>query len=117
MRAEELAEERARRKAEEQCAESGQKTVPPKRRKVKSGQKTAPPKKRKAIPPELEERQKRASTHMLELGVPPLQVKIYFLLLKTCNLFNYLLFPCIYCLIFFSTYETFFCSVSSFTFF
>ena len=31
---------------------------------------------------ELEERQKRASARMPELGVPPIQVRIYFLLLK-----------------------------------
>ena len=62
-RAEERAEERARRRAEEPCAVSGKKT--------------AAPKKRKPIPPELEERQKRASARMLELGVPPLQARIY----------------------------------------
>ena len=47
VREEERAEERARRQAEEPCAVSGKKT--------------AAPKKRNAIPPELEERQKRAS--------------------------------------------------------
>ena len=35
-------------------------------------------KKRGTILPELEERQKRASARMLELGVLPIQVKIYF---------------------------------------
>ena len=54
VRAEERAEERARRQAEEP--------------RVVSGQKTVAPKKKKAIPPELEERQKRASARMLELG-------------------------------------------------
>ena len=67
VRAEERAEEHAHRQAEELCVASGQKTVAPK--------------KRKAIPPELEEHQKRASARMLELGVPPLQVRIHFLLL------------------------------------
>ena len=60
VRAEERMEERTRRQAEEP--------------RVASGQKKAAPKKKKAIPPELEERQKKASAHMLELGVPPLQV-------------------------------------------
>ena len=64
VRAEECAEERARRQAEEP--------------RVVSGKKTVAPKKRKAIPPELEERQKRASARMLELGVPPLQARIHF---------------------------------------
>ena len=110
VRAEERAEERARRQAEEPCVVSGQKTVAPKKRKV-------------VIPPELEERQKRASARMLELGVPPLQARIHFLLLvvvyliKTCHLCNYLLYFSMYCLIFLSTYETFLCSVSSFTYF
>ena len=63
VRAEERAEERARRQAEEP--------------RVVSGQKTVAPKKKKAIPPELEERQKRASVRMLELGVPPLQARIH----------------------------------------
>ena len=109
VRAEERAEERARRQAEEP--------------RVVSGQKTVAPKKRKAIPPELEERQKRASARMLESGVPPLQARIHFLLLvvvcliKTCHLCNYLLYISMYCLIFLSTYETFLCSVSSFTYF
>ena len=67
VRAEERAEERARRQAEEP--------------RVASGQKTVAPKKRKTIPPELEERQKRASARMLELDVPPLQVRNHFLLL------------------------------------
>ena len=65
VRAEERAEERARRQAEEPRVVSGQK-------------KTVAPKK-KAIPPELEERQKRASARMLELGVPPLQASSCFL--------------------------------------
>ena len=59
VRAEECAEERARKQAEEPCVVSAKKTVAPK--------------KRKAIPPELEERQKRAAARMLELSVPPLQ--------------------------------------------
>ena len=63
-RAEERAEERARRTEEP---------------RVVSGQKA--PKKKKVIPPELEERQQRASARMLELGVPPPQVRIHFLLL------------------------------------
>ena len=93
VRAEERAEERARRQAEEPRVVSGQKT--PKKR-----QKTVTPKKRKAIPPELEEWQKRASARMLELGVPPLQARIHFMLLvvvcliKTCHLCNYHTFPC-----------------------
>ena len=84
VRAEERAEERARRQAEEPSVVSGKKTVAPK--------------KRKAIPPELEERQKRASARMLELGVPTLQARIHFLLLvvvcliKTYHLCNYLHF-------------------------
>ena len=52
-RAEERAEKRARRQLEERHA--------------------VPSKKRKAIPPELEERQQRASARMQELSVPPLQ--------------------------------------------
>lgn len=63
MRAEERAEERARRQAEHPL----QKTATP------------APKKRKAIPSELEERQRRASARMQELGVPPLEVRIDFL--------------------------------------
>ena len=59
VRAEERAEERARKQAEEL--------------RVVSAKKTVAPKKRKAIPPKLEERQKRAAARMLELGVPPLQ--------------------------------------------
>ena len=59
-RAEEHAKERARRKAKEPHAAS----APPK-------------KKKKPISPELEERQKRASPGMLELGVPPLQVRLF----------------------------------------
>ena len=61
MRAEERVEERVRRQAEEP------------RPRVSSGEKSTAPKRKKAIPPELEERQKRASIRMLELGVPPLQ--------------------------------------------
>lgn len=69
VRAEERAEERARhRQAEEPRV------------------KKAPQRKKKAIPPELEERQKRASARMLELGVPPLEASIGFLLIKTCHL-------------------------------
>ena len=60
-KAEERAEGRARRKAEEPHAAS----APPRKKK-----------KTKAISPELEERQKRASARMLELGVPPLQVML-----------------------------------------
>ena len=72
VRAEERAEERARhRQAEEP--------------RVKKTPKAAPQRK-KAIPPELEERQKRASARMLELGVPPLEASIGFLLIKTCHL-------------------------------
>ena len=59
VRAEERMKEQAHRQAEELCVVSGQKKVAPKK---------------KAIPPELEERQKKASARMLELGVPPLQV-------------------------------------------
>ena len=69
----EKAEERARRKAEEPPAAS----APPRKKTKKS----------KAISPELEERQKRASARMLELGVPQLQVR---LLLKACP-FTYVL--------------------------
>ena len=91
------AEERARRQAEEPRVVSGQKTVAPKKRKV--------------IPQELEERQKRASARMLELGVPPLQARMLLVvvcLIKTCHLCNYLLYISMYCLIFLSTYETYF---------
>jgi hypothetical protein len=91
------AEERARRQAEEP--------------RVVSGQKTVAPKKRKAILQELEERQKRASARMLELGVPPLQARMLLVvvcLIKTCHLCNYLLYISMYCLIFLSTYETYF---------
>ena len=70
-----------------------------KRARAESTPKTPPPKKRKTVPPELEERQKKAAARLLEMGVPALQVRTYFLLLRTRNLFNYLLFPC---LIFFS---------------
>ena len=51
--------------------------------------------KKKAISPELEERQKQASAHMHELGVPPLQIRIYYLLFKP------VIYLCMYCLIFF----------------
>ena len=69
-KAEERAEERARRKAErkaEQKAEEPHASSAP------------PKKKKKTISPELEERQKRASARMLELGVPPLQVRLLFI--------------------------------------
>ena len=65
VRANERAEERARRQAENQHAK---KVATPKT-----------PKKKKAIPPELAERQKRASARMLELSVPLLQVRVHFL--------------------------------------
>ena len=58
------AKERARKQRAEGQGTSKNVTVAPKK-KV--------PKKPKAIPPELEERQKKASVCMLELGVPPLQ--------------------------------------------
>jgi hypothetical protein len=64
VQAEERAEQRARRQAEE--------TAGPSQKKVAPSQKKAAPKK-KAIPPELQERQERASVRMLELGIPPLQ--------------------------------------------
>ena len=64
VRAEEQAEQRARRQAEESAGPSQKKAAP-------SQRKAAP--KKKAIPPELQERQERASVRMLELGVPPLQ--------------------------------------------
>ena len=67
VRAEERAEKRARRQTEKPRAVSRQK---------------AP--KKKAIPPELEERQQRASARMLELGIPPLQASVHFLLLVVC---------------------------------
>ena len=91
MRAEERAEERARRQVE--VAVSGQKTVSPKKKK------TVAPKKKKDVPPELEERQKRASARMLQLGVPPLQVRIHLLLLVVvCRpviyVITYYTFPC-----------------------
>ena len=57
VRAEEQAEQRARRQAEKKAAPSQRKAAP----------------KKKAIPPEHQERQERASVRMLELGVPPLQ--------------------------------------------
>ena len=77
-KAKERAEERAHRKAEEPHASSA---LPKK-------------KKKEAISPELEERQKRASACMLELGVPRLQVRLLF---KACHLF-------MYCSIIFCTY-------------
>ena len=64
VRAEERAEERAHRQAEQPRVVSGQKTA------------TLAPKKRKTIPSELEERQKKASARMQELGVPPLEVEL-----------------------------------------
>ena len=63
-RTEERAEVRAQRKAN-----------PP----TSSCPKKPATKKRKVIPPELEERQRKAAARMLELGVPPLQVRISFL--------------------------------------
>lgn len=63
-RAEERAEQRAQRQAEEGAGPSQKKGTP--------SQRKATPKK-KAVPPELRERQERASARMLELGVPPLQ--------------------------------------------
>ena len=62
-RAEERAEERAQRKA----------NPPP----TASRPKKPAAKKRKVIPPELEERQRKAAARMLELGVPPLQARIF----------------------------------------
>ena len=67
MRAEEHAEEQARRKAEQLPTVSR-----PKRPAAK---------KKKAISPELEDRQKRAAARMLELGVSPLQARISVLFL------------------------------------
>lgn len=58
-RVEERAVEHARRQAEEGATPNSKRAAP----------------KKKAIPPELEERQKRASARMLELGIPPLQEK------------------------------------------
>ena len=66
-RAEERAEERARRKAELRAVSGGQKKA------------TLAPKKKKAIPPELEERQRRATARMQELGVPLLQASHFLL--------------------------------------
>ena len=86
-REEERAEVRGHKKREKRAREESTPKTPP------------PKKKRKTIPPELEERQKKAAARLLELGVPALQVRTYFLLLRTRNLFKYLLFPC---LIFFS---------------
>ena len=63
-RAEERAEQRAKRRAEEGAG--------PSQKKGALSQRKATPKK-KAVPPELLERQKRASARMLELEVPPLQ--------------------------------------------
>ncbi len=85
VRAEERAKERAHRQAQE----------PPRKKKAIQV-------KKKIIPLELEEWQKRASARMLELGVPPLQARINFLLLvivcliKTCHLciITYYTFPC-----------------------
>ena len=83
------AEERAaHRRAAEPRAVTGQK-------KVASKKSVAAPKK-KAIPPELEERQKRASARMEELGVSSLQVFIFILLyeifLCSAYLFTFLFF-------------------------
>ena len=78
--AEERAEEHACKQAEER---HGQKkdpeTVIPKK---------VAPRKKKAIPPELEERQRKASDRMLKLDFPPLQARIPLLLLKTCHLYT-----------------------------
>ena len=65
-KAEERAREKARRQEEQPSGSSKKKPAS---------------KKQKAVPPELEERQKRASTRMEELGVPPLEASIYFLLI------------------------------------
>ncbi len=70
-REEERADQRARRQAEEPCTASQRK-------------------KKKAIPPEVEERQKRASARMIQRGIPPLQVRIYFLHLEACYLFTFI---------------------------
>ena len=86
MRAEERARERAHRQEEQPSC---------------SSKKKAAPKKGKAVPPELEERQKRASARMEELGVHPLEARIN----------NYLYYNTIHCLIFLSTYKTFLCSL------
>ena len=67
-RAEDFAEERAHRKADQTPTASR-----PKRPAVK--------KKKKVIPPELEERQRKAAARMLELGVSPLQASISVLFL------------------------------------
>lgn len=79
-RAEERAQEHAERQARESLAGPSRKTVAPKK-----------PRKKKAVPPEMEERQRKASLRMLELGISPLEVRIHFLLLviiETCH------FPC-----------------------
>ena len=74
-KAKERVEERARRKAEEPHASGRQ----ARRKAEEPHASSAPPrkKKKKAISPELEERQKRATARMLELGVPPLQVRLF----------------------------------------
>jgi len=65
VRAEERAEQQARRQ------QRGEPHVAP--------PKTPATKKRKTVTPEMEERQKRASTRMADLGVLPLQASIHFL--------------------------------------
>lgn len=57
------AEERARRQ------QTGEASVAPR--------KAPATKKRKIIPPEMEERQKRALARMADLGIPPLQASIH----------------------------------------
>ncbi len=85
VRAEERAEERARRQAEEPHA-------------VSAKRKTPAPKKRKTIPPELEDRQQRASARMKTLGVPLLEVRLDFLLLKLKHVLYLLITYCFnYC--------------------
>ena len=92
VRAEERAKERACRQ-EEQL--SGSKSLV---RTLQMVKKAAP--KKKAIPPELEERQKRASAWMEEIGVPPLEASTHFATLYLlCNV-------CILLNVFYYTYKT-----------
>ena len=65
VRAEERAEQRARKQ------QTGEPHVAPR--------KTPAPKKKKTVTPEMEERQKRVSARMADLGVFPLQASIHFL--------------------------------------
>lgn len=69
---------------------------PPKKRCLSGSSGPSRAKKAKIIPPELKERQERASARMLELGVATQQASINCMSLHSYIHVHYFLFPCIY---------------------